>query len=49
MTDVHIGHHADRLASRGMVNVARRNLGWRMSWRGPWAPTRLVIGEKPAR
>jgi ubiquinone/menaquinone biosynthesis C-methylase UbiE len=45
----HIKRYADQLASLGMVNVTRRNLGWRMWWGGPWAPTRLVSAEKPAR
>lgn len=45
----HIGRYADRLAALGMINVTRRNLGWRMWWGGPWAPTRLVSAEKPTR
>jgi arsenite methyltransferase len=45
----HIGRYADQLASLGMINVTRRNLGWRMWWGGPWAPTRLVRAEKPTR
>ena len=45
----HIGRYADRLASLGMINITRRNLGWRMWWGGPWAPTRLVSAEKPTR
>jgi hypothetical protein len=36
-----------RLADLGMVDVARRNLGWRMWWTGPWAPTYLVTAMKP--
>jgi arsenite methyltransferase len=45
----HIGRYSDQLASLGMINVVRRNLGWRMWWGGPWAPTRLVSAEKPTR
>ncbi len=36
-----------RLAELGMLDVGRRNLGWRMWWGGPWAPTRLVTATKP--
>jgi arsenite methyltransferase len=36
-----------RLAELGMLDVERRNLGWRMWWGGPWAPTRLVTATKP--
>src|SRR5262249_35666463 len=36
------------LAKLGMINIARRNLGWRMWWSGPWLPTRLVVGLKPS-
>ncbi len=35
------------LARLGMSDVARRNLGWRFWWGGPWAPTRLVSATKP--
>ena len=45
----HIGRYSDQLTSLGMSNVVRRNLGWRMWWGGPWAPTRLVSAEKPTR
>jgi ubiquinone/menaquinone biosynthesis C-methylase UbiE len=37
----------ERLVSLGMLDVERRNLGWRMWWGGPWAPTRLVTATKP--
>ena len=37
-----------RLAAAGMVDVARRNLGWRMWWGAPWGSTRLVTATKPA-
>lgn len=40
--------YADRLATRGMAGIERRNLGWRMWWGGPWMPTHLVTGMKPA-
>jgi ubiquinone/menaquinone biosynthesis C-methylase UbiE len=36
-----------RLAQLGMMNVARRGLGWRMWWTGPWLPTHLVAATKP--
>ncbi|HYV20430.1 MAG TPA: class I SAM-dependent methyltransferase [Verrucomicrobiae bacterium] len=36
-----------RLAALGMLDVERHNLGWRMWWGGPWAPTRLVTATKP--
>jgi SAM-dependent methyltransferase len=37
-----------RLADLGMVDVTRRDLGWRMWWSGPWLATRLVSATKPA-
>jgi arsenite methyltransferase len=36
-----------RLATRGMTEIERRNLGWRMWWGGPWMPTHLVTAVKP--
>lgn len=36
-----------QLTNLGMQNVARRRLGWRFWWGGPWAPTRLVTATKP--
>lgn len=36
-----------RLESKG-AKVTRRNLGWRMWWGGPWAPTYLVEARKPS-
>jgi arsenite methyltransferase len=39
--------YRSRLAEIGMINVARRDLGWRMWWSGPWLPTRLVTATKP--
>jgi len=36
------------LAKLGMINISRRNLGWRMWWSGPWLATRLVIAHKPS-
>jgi arsenite methyltransferase len=36
------------LARLGMIDIARRGLGWRMWWGGPWLPTRLVTATKPA-
>jgi arsenite methyltransferase len=37
------------LAKLGMTNIARRKLGWRFWWSGPWAATRLVTATKPER
>jgi ubiquinone/menaquinone biosynthesis C-methylase UbiE len=37
------------LARLGMTDVARRGLGWRMWWSGPWLPTLLVTATKPPR
>jgi SAM-dependent methyltransferase len=34
------------LAKTGMSDVARRGLGWRFWWGGPWAATRLVTATK---
>lgn len=36
-----------QLAALGMIDIARRDLGWQMWWSGPWLPTRLVISTKP--
>jgi hypothetical protein len=36
-----------RLIKIGMSNVARRRLGWRFWWGGPWASTHLVTAVKP--
>jgi arsenite methyltransferase len=41
--------HAAQLAKLGMNDIARRRLGWRFWWGGPWAPTRLVTAAKPER
>ena len=41
------GRYRARLAELGMIDVARRGLGWRMWWSGPWLPTRLVTATKP--
>ena len=41
--------HEAQLAKLGMSAVARRRLGWRFWWGGPWAPTRLVTATKPER
>ncbi len=35
------------LTKLGMLAVARRSLGWRMWWSGPWLATRLVTATKP--
>jgi arsenite methyltransferase len=41
------GRYRARLEELGMTAVARRGLGWRMWWSGPWLPTRLVTATKP--
>jgi ubiquinone/menaquinone biosynthesis C-methylase UbiE len=38
-----------QLSKLGMRDVARRRLGWRLWWGGPWAPTYLVTAVKPVR
>jgi arsenite methyltransferase len=43
------GRYYAQLAKLGMSNLARRRLGWRFWWGGPWAPTRLVTATKPER
>jgi arsenite methyltransferase len=43
------GQYRDQLAALGMIDVDRRNLGWRMWWSGPWLPTHLVTARKPQR
>ena len=40
--------YAARLEARGMIDVQRRGLGWRMWWGGPWGATRLVTATKAA-
>jgi SAM-dependent methyltransferase len=37
------------LARLGLNDVARRSLGWRMWWSGPWLPTFLVTATKRDR
>ncbi|OBG98134.1 methyltransferase [Mycobacterium sp. E3251] len=39
--------HAAHLRDLGWRNVRRRNLGWRISYGGPWFSTRLVTATKP--
>jgi SAM-dependent methyltransferase len=41
------GRYRTHLSEIGMIDVARRGLGWRMWWSGPWLPTRLVTAIKP--
>ena len=41
------GLYRDLLVHLGMIDVARRGLGWRMWWTGPWLPTHLVTATKP--
>jgi arsenite methyltransferase len=42
-----IRHYAADLAQLGMRDIARRGLGWRLWWSGPWMPTHLVTATKP--
>ncbi|HEV3078746.1 MAG TPA: class I SAM-dependent methyltransferase [Gemmataceae bacterium] len=37
------------LSKLNMTDIARRSLGWRMWWSGPWLSTRLVAATKPDR
>ncbi|GAA4999377.1 methyltransferase domain-containing protein [Actinopolymorpha pittospori] len=38
-------HYLARLRSLGLTETGRRNLGWRVWWSGPWAPTHLVTAR----
>ncbi len=38
-----------QLAKIGMSDVARRGMGWRFWWSGPWAATGIVTATKPER
>src|SRR5262245_37493113 len=38
--------HEAQLAKLGMSDVARRRLGWRFWWGGPWGATRLVTATR---
>jgi SAM-dependent methyltransferase len=40
--------YRNRLAKLGMLDVTRRDLGWRMWWSGPWLPTHLIAATKPS-
>jgi arsenite methyltransferase len=40
--------YRSHLVELGMIDIARRGLGWRLWWSGPWLPTRLVTATKPA-
>jgi SAM-dependent methyltransferase len=40
------GRYRAHLAELGLIDVARRGLGWRMWWSGPWLPTHLVTATK---
>jgi ubiquinone/menaquinone biosynthesis C-methylase UbiE len=42
------GDYLAHLVTMGMINIDRRNLGWRMWWSGPWLATRLVTALKPS-
>lgn len=39
--------HEVQLAKLGMSDVARRRLGWRFWWGGPWGATHIVTATKP--
>lgn len=41
------GQYVRRLAQGRMGDIARRNLGWRFWWGGPWLPTHLIVATKP--
>ena len=41
------GAYSRRLVELGMAGIARRSLGWRMWWTGPWRATYLVTATKP--
>jgi arsenite methyltransferase len=41
------GRYRTHLEELDMTVVARRGLGCRMWWSGPWLPTRLVTAIKP--
>ena len=43
------GQYQARLAKIGMSEVARRGMGWRFWWSGPWAVTGIVTATKPER
>ena len=43
------GLYQTQLAKIGMSDVARRGLGWRFWWSGPWAVTGIVTATKPER
>jgi ubiquinone/menaquinone biosynthesis C-methylase UbiE len=43
------GLFRNHLLHLGMIEVARRSLGWRMWWTGPWLPSHLVTATKPER
>src|SRR5262249_27906026 len=40
------GRYQEQLAQLGMSAVARRRLGWRFWWGGPWVATCLVTATK---
>lgn len=41
------GTYQARLAKIGMSDVARRGMGWRYWWSGPWIVTGIVSATKP--
>ena len=42
------GAYTKRLQELGMTGVARRRLGWRFWYGGPWAAAEQVMGQKPS-
>jgi arsenite methyltransferase len=38
--------HSAQLRDAGLADIRRRNVGWRMWWGGPWAPSHLVTATK---
>ncbi len=40
------GEYRHRLDHLGLIEVTRRDLGWRQWWSGPWLPTHLVTARK---
>jgi arsenite methyltransferase len=45
----HTGKYLARLRSLGLIETERRNLGRRVWWSGPWAPTHLVTATYGSR
>ncbi|SNY49941.1 class I SAM-dependent methyltransferase [Paractinoplanes atraurantiacus] len=43
----HTRQYERRLEHSALTEIARRDLGWRQWWSGPWLPTHLVSARKP--